>query len=114
MSLWNRHGESMRKTLFIALALFATPVVAQEFTPFEMEDMEKSAASGCIQDQVKKPENRAASAKLMVSYCQCFGRKFAAMASKAEMTEIEKFGMREHNLEKIREISEQCRAEIVH
>jgi hypothetical protein len=104
----------MRKSLVLVLTLVATPVAKQEFTAFEMEDMEKSAASGGMKGPLQKAENEAAgSRQLIVRYCQCFGKKVATTASKAELAEIDKFDMRDHNVAKIRKISEECRSEIV-
>lgn len=102
----------MRKSLALILTLVATPVAAQEFTAFEMEDMEKSAASGCMKGQLQKLEKQTALPAIIVRYCQCFGKKVATTASKAELAEIDKFGMRDHNVAKIRKISEECRSEI--
>jgi hypothetical protein len=102
----------MRKSVVLVLMLLATPVAAQEFTALEMEDMEKSTASGCMKGQLQKLENQTALPQIVVRYCQCLGKKVAATASKAELAEIDKFGMRPHNIAKLRKISGECQSEI--
>jgi hypothetical protein len=101
------------RAVFVGLTLLATCASAQEFTPTEMEEMIKSMNLGCVHEQLQRPENQDLGVGLIANYCRCFSELFVYRATRTEMGEIQKFGMRAKNFEKINKIYAECKARVL-
>lgn len=95
------------------IAAYSAAAVAQEFTPFEIEDMIKSGFASCFTAQLKNPANDGASQDLLRKYCQCSAHKMAARATRAE-TEAHVRGelLTSAQIKKIQAIGRECQQEI--
>jgi hypothetical protein len=86
---------------------------AQEFTPFEIEDMIKAGYSSCLQSQLKSPGNAGADPALLRKYCQCFAHKFAARAQREDANRHERGDLlTARQITEIQAIGKECSAEI--
>lgn len=94
-----------------ALAQWAS---AEDFTPYELEDMVKSGFAGCMKTQLGLAANAGASRELIEEYCRCTANKLAARATRAEFDEMTRNNglVTETLVVKAREIGLECREEL--
>jgi hypothetical protein len=98
----------------VALAILSSMAAGQEFTPDELEDMVKSAFSGCMKTQLNHPDNAGADRSILQAYCRCTAHKTAARTTRREVDEFKKNDKLAHAtmIAKSHQIGQECRTEI--
>jgi hypothetical protein len=75
----------LTRVLMIACVVLTTPAMAEQLTGEQRTEMVKIAKGTCLDNNVKKPENRAYTLGVVDAFCTCVGNSSVDSFSIAEL-----------------------------
>jgi hypothetical protein len=109
------NGRTIMKRVAALLCLLMKPAGAagQELTLLEQEEILKSGFSGCLQTQIKHPDNVGASRSLLEQYCRCVAHGTVVRTTRAGFDALKQNKTNPAMIANAHHIGQECRAQLV-